>query len=86
MKLPKPVVIDGTLYVCIATFVYIQSFFTSDESYKYVSPYFLFWMKFAVGLLGTIAGALKMFRSTSYSDSLKSQVDKPGVQDQSEKV
>ena len=70
MKL-KPVQVDGTLYICIACFVFIQSYFTSDESYKYVSPYFLFWMKFVVGLLGTIAGALKMFRSTSYAESLR---------------
>lgn len=71
MKAPSPVFIDGTLYVCIVAFAFIQNYFTSDDSYKYVSPYFLFWMKFAVGLMGTIAGALKMFRSTSYSDHLK---------------
>lgn len=87
MKVTTPVFIDGLLYVCILSFAFIQSYFTSDESYKYVSPYFLFWMKFVVGLLGTIAGAVKMFRSTSYSDHLKQvALDKPTDKGQPAKV
>lgn len=70
MKL-RAVHIDGTLYVCIAAFTFIQAFFTSDESYKYMSPTFLYWIKFSVGLIGAVAAALKMYRSTAYADSLK---------------
>lgn len=87
MKLPSPVIIDGVLYVCIVTFAFIQSYFTSDEAYKYINPYVLFWVKFGTGLLGVIAGALKMFRSTSYSDHLKQQgLDNNGNKEQPPKV
>ena len=83
MKKSKAVWIDGTLYVSIASFLFIQGYFTSAEAYKYVSPYFLFWLKFVVGLLGTIAGSMKMFRSTSYSDHLKQQaLDNPPGKEQ----
>lgn len=66
----KPVVIDGILYVLIAMFGSLIAAFTSDESYKYCNVYFIFWTKTIseIGLAGV--SALKMFRSTSYSDHL----------------
>lgn len=65
----KAVWIDGTLYVCIAMFLALQTTFSSEEAYSYVNPYALFWLKAVLGTLGAGAGALKMFRSTTFSDS-----------------
>ena len=67
------VIIDGVLYVCIALFNFLETYFSSDESYKYISPWVLFWLKAIIGGLGAVAGALKMYRSTSYSDHLKAK-------------
>lgn len=75
----RPVVIDGLLYVCIAMFLAMEATFSSDDAYKYVNSHFIFWAKAFVGWLGAGAGALKMFRSTTYSDHLKSQQDKQSV-------
>lgn len=64
----KNATIDGILYVCIAVFMFQQNFLSSDDVYKYVSPFVVFWSKFVVGTLGAAAGALKMFRSTTFAD------------------
>lgn len=71
MKRVKPVHIDGTLYVSMAVFLAIQSYFTSEEAYKYVNPYAIFWIKGVCAVVGAAAGALKMFRSRTYADSQK---------------
>lgn len=71
----KPVFLDGLLYVLIAVFIFEQEFLSSDEAYKYVSPYVIFWSKFIIGTSAAATQALKMFRSTSYSDHLKNQAD-----------
>lgn len=62
------VVIDGALYVGIAVFGALLAFFSSDDAYKYINPYFLFWAKGTTQALLASTSALKMFRSTSYSD------------------
>ena len=60
--------IDGILYFCIGVFTALQSYFTSDEAYKYCNPYVLFWAK-AVLLAGASgAGSLKMYRSGSWTN------------------
>lgn len=66
----SPVMVDGTLYVCIAMFLAIQSYFTTEEAYKYVNAYAIFWIKGICATLGAGAGALKMFRSRTYSDHM----------------
>lgn len=71
-----PVVIDGTLYVSIAVFLATQTFFTTDEAYRYVNPYVIFWIKAVSGILGAGAGALKMFRDQSYAKHRQSQDEK----------
>lgn len=53
--------IDALLYACIGMFMFQQGFLSSDDSYKYVDAFFLFWLKFAIGSLGAAAGSLKMF-------------------------
>lgn len=65
-----PIQLDGTLYMLIAAFGSIQTFFSSDEAYKYVDPYVLFWIKALTGTLLAVVGALKMFRSTSYAEHM----------------
>ena len=69
----KPVHIDGALYVAIAVFLAVQSYFTSEEAYKYVNPYAIFWIKGICAVVGAGAGALKMFRSRTYSDHVDAQ-------------
>ena len=70
------VVLDGFLYACIASFTFSQAFFNSDEAYKYVNPFILFWMKYVFGMGAATAGAVKMFRSTVFADN-KNGVDNP---------
>jgi hypothetical protein len=65
----KPVHVDGFLYVCIALFGSVQGGLT-DDAYKYLNPYTIFWIKYVATVLLACAGALKMFRSTTYSDHL----------------
>lgn len=67
----SPVFVDGMLYVLIALFVFCQSYFGSDEAAKYVAPALLFWINGALGAGAAAVGALKMFRSSTYSDYLK---------------
>ena len=64
----KPVTVDGALYVLIAIFGAVMALMQSDDTYKYMNPYVCFYVKFFadIGLAGTTA--LKMFRSTSYSE------------------
>jgi len=76
MKSGQDIYIDGALYCFIALFGFAQAYFSSDEAYKYVSPYTLFWAKCIIGMGAAVAGALKMFRSTTFADH-KNGVDKP---------
>lgn len=62
------VFIDGCLYFFISIQTAVSLSLNSEEAYKYVNPFVLYWLKNSVawGLAG--CGAIKMFRSTSYSD------------------
>jgi hypothetical protein len=62
------VFIDGLLWVCVAWFAFNQSYFGSDEAAKYIAPLTRFWIQWVIGSGAVIAGAIKMFRSTSYAD------------------
>lgn len=64
----KPVVIDGFLYVVIAVCGTITAIMTSDEVYKYMNPYVVFYVKGVNEILCAASTALKMYRSTSYSE------------------
>lgn len=64
----RPVFFDGTIYVGIAIFGAIASALGSDDAAKYIDAVTLWYAKnvctaAAAGLL-----ALKMYRSTSYSN------------------
>ena len=76
----KDMWIDAVLYCCMGLFAFMSTYLSSDDAYKYVQPYVLFYAKFFVGCGAAVAGALKMFRSTSFADhqkSLNGTYDKP---------
>lgn len=68
----KPVHIDGALYVIMALAGSIVASTSTDEALKFVSPYTLFVTKTICEAILAGAGALKMYRSTGYADSVKS--------------
>lgn len=61
------VFIDGFLYMLIAMFTFLQGYMSGDEAAKWVNPEVRFWMNCTIGSLAAACGAIKMFRSTSYS-------------------
>lgn len=70
-KIFSPASIDAWLIVFCASFVFMQGYLSSDDSYKYCNAIALFWIKFLVGSLAASCLALKSFRSTSYAESRK---------------
>lgn len=72
MKLPiisgklRHTFIEGWLYWYTAFGISAEAYLSTDDAYKYVNVYFLFWVKFV--LTTTIAGfnALKAFRSMTF--------------------
>lgn len=66
----KPVVIDGLLYVIIAVCGTIAAIMTSDDIYKYMNPYCVFYIKGLNEVFCAAATALKMYRSTSYGEHI----------------
>lgn len=82
----KPVVIDGILYVLIALFGGMEATFTSDEAFKYLNVYFIYYSKTVVIWLLEVVTAVKMFRSTSYGDHVANQKLKQDLVDGSNKT
>jgi hypothetical protein len=70
------VIIDGVLFVCIGHFMFSQSYLSGDEAAKYITPETKFWLNYAIGSLGSIAGSLKMYRSSSYAEHAREKKDK----------
>jgi len=68
MKTISPVQLDGLLYAALGFFVFAQGYFSGDEAMKVVSPQVKFWVSFVIGSGAAVAGALKMYRSTSFSE------------------
>ena len=64
----SPTFIDGLLYVMIAVFGAGVASFTSEEAYKYINPYVLYWLTETSKWGLAAVTALKMFRSTSYAE------------------
>lgn len=67
----KAVTVDGALYVLIAIFGSLVTITTSDDAYKYWNPYVLYFTKCITEIALAAVGALKMFRSTSYSKHIE---------------
>jgi hypothetical protein len=59
--------IDCFLFAAIAWFTLSQAYLGGDEAAKFLSPATKFWLNYWVASGGAIAGAVKMFRSTSYA-------------------
>jgi hypothetical protein len=72
-----PMFIDGTLYALIAWFTFNQAYFGGDEAAKYIEPETKFWLNWVIGSSASLFAAIKMFRSTSYSEHL-AEVKKEG--------
>lgn len=66
-----PVFIDGVLYGLIAVFTFCQAYFGGDEAAKYMPAEAKFWLNGTLGILASFCAAIKMFRSTSYSEHRK---------------
>jgi len=66
-----PVFIDGVLYALIAWFTFNQAYFGGDEAAKYIEPETKFWLNWLIGSSASLFAAIKMFRSTSYSEHLE---------------
>jgi len=64
-----PVAIDGALYVLIAYFGAASAALSTDEAAKHVTEHWLFWIRVFHNVGGAMTLALKMFRSTAFSDS-----------------
>ncbi len=69
----KPVHLDGLIYVLIAFFGSWTALLGSDEAAKFISDTPLFWSRGTCTSLGAAMLALKMYRSTAYSDWRKEQ-------------
>jgi hypothetical protein len=63
----KPVFFDGLIYTMIAFFGAIASGIANDEAAKFITPAMLFFGKLICSAIAAALLALKMFRSTSYS-------------------
>lgn len=63
-----PVVIDGFIVFLVAMLTGIALVFTSEEAYKYVNPYVLFWLKLSIGSTTSGLVALQSFRSKVFAD------------------
>lgn len=63
-----PVFIDGMIYGLLALFAALATAFGSDEAVKFIKPVWLFGFKTFFAASGATLLAIKMFRSTSYSE------------------
>ncbi len=75
------VFIDGSLYVLIALFGALSAAFSTDEAAKYLHPEHLFWLRTICNVNAAWLLALKMFRSTSYSQHVVVAEEKKKLED-----
>jgi hypothetical protein len=62
-------VIDGLTYVGIALFAALTAALSTDDAYKYIDEARLFYLRSGTQCIGAVLLALKMFRSTTFSDA-----------------
>jgi hypothetical protein len=63
VKLSTEQKVNGALYLLIGIFGASQAAFGSDEAYKYVNPYVLFWTRTLSGIALAGVSAAKMYLS-----------------------
>ena len=73
LKQVDPIFVDGGLYVGMAIFTALSGFFSTDEAAKYLEPVYLFWLRGFCTTNGAWMLALKMFRSSHYSEYRKNK-------------
>lgn len=73
LLLPQAVTVEAVLYTSWAGFTAVQTWFANDDVYKYVSPHTVFWIRGVCGVVAAMAGALKIFMSTSWGKHLQEQ-------------
>ncbi len=72
MKQPiPPVVIDGVIYAGIALLGFLSTQFNTDDAAKFISPFWLFWIKTFCGASAATLLAIKLYRSTGYAEHLR---------------
>ena len=64
----RPVLFDGTIYVSIAMFGSMAAGLSSDDAAKYISAASLWYARNICTMIAAGLLALKMYRSTSYSN------------------
>lgn len=70
-----PVFIDGLTYALIALFGALTTSFSSDEATHFIRAAWLFGIKTFCASCGATLLAIKMFRSTSYSEHQQQKKD-----------
>ena len=62
-KLSHPALVDGVIILLIASLTNLSMGLSSDDAYKYVNPYLLFYMKLSCGTLAAGLTAVNGFRN-----------------------
>jgi hypothetical protein len=68
----KPVMLSGIITVCLGGLIFSQTYFSSTDSYSYVNPFALFWLKYGFGVGAAVVIGFKQFLSTDYAKHLQS--------------
>jgi len=73
MNAVTPAQLDGFLLTTAAIFLFQQGMLSSEDSYKYLPPYVLYFCKFFIGSLAAGAMALKTFRANPGKTETKNE-------------
>lgn len=66
---------DGWLYVGMGVSTVLHASFGNDEAYKYMPPYWVFYIRVINDCVGAACLALKTYRSRAFADA--QDADKP---------
>jgi len=53
---------------CLAAFIFSQAWFSQMDSFKYVNPYALYWLKYGFGIAAAMLLTLDKFLSKDYAE------------------
>ena len=65
-----PVVFDGVLIAISSFLTALLTYLATEESYKYVNPVVLFWLKVSIGSTSSSIQAIVAYRNQQYSKHL----------------
>jgi hypothetical protein len=63
--------VDALIVFLVAMLTTMATAFTSEEAYKYVNPFVLFWTKICVGSFASGLVALQSFRNRIYAEHMQ---------------